>query len=252
MNIRYAYGDEAWENSTAHLENLIITRKLRRILEVGGGANPTVSLDFIAQHQLEYTVLDISEVELAKAPEGYLKILADITSPTLNLELSGQYDFIFSKMLAEHVRNAEMFYRNIFRLLSDGGTTFHFFPTLYALPFVLNLIIPERLGYSLVLFFQGKYRKNEGNLGKFPAYYSWCRGPTPGQLRRFEQIGFEIDEYIGFFGHDSYYARVPWLRRISSNISKWLVNHPTPWLTSFVYMTLVKPRESDAKRLSQT
>lgn len=125
MHIKYAHSSKAWGGSFDYIENAIRTTGAKRILEVGGGANPTFPLDYIRRHELEYTVLDISADELAKSPDGYLKVCADITSP--QLALFGGYDFIFSKMLAEHVENGEIFHRNVYRLLAANGCAFRLF-----------------------------------------------------------------------------------------------------------------------------
>lgn len=181
----------------------------------------------------EYTVLDVSAVELAKAPEGYRKLQADICG-----ELSGapeNFDLVFSKMLAEHIPDAAAFHRNVLRLLRPGGLAFHFFPTLYALPFVVNRWLPERLAAHLlnILSPRDGYRH-----AKFPAYYRWCRGPTPSQLSALSGLGYEVVSYVGFFGHESYWKRVPPIARLSAWLSKWLLRHPNPWLTSFAWVTL--------------
>jgi hypothetical protein len=237
MIVRYSHSEEAWANTFGYLERLIIDKGVRRVLEVGGGANPSFPLEFVTQHGLEYTVLDISAVELAKAPQGYLKVQADITSAAL--DLAGDYDLIFSKMLAEHVKDGEIFHRNVHALLSPSGTAFHFFPTLFAPPFVVNRLMPERLAEQLLYFLQTGREKN-GRRAKFPAYYSWCRGPILSQINRFENLGYQVSEYIGFFGHDAYYLRFPVLANVHRAFASWLVRHPVPWLTSFAYVTLVK------------
>lgn len=237
MKINYENSNEAWSNSFAYLESLIHNNRIRRVLEVGGGANPTFPLDFVVRHGLEYTVLDISADELAKAPQGYLKVQADITSPTL--VLPGGYDLVFSKMLAEHVKCGETFHRNVHRLLVPGGMAFHFFPTLYAPPFVVNRLLPERLAEKVLHLFQSG-RSKEGRHAKFPAYYSWCRGPMSSQIKRFESLGYRLEEYIGFFGHDGYYGKFPRIMKVHRFVSNWLVRHPVPWLTSFAYVTLRK------------
>lgn len=241
MKIRYALSKEAWSNSFAYLEQLILSKGVRRVLEVGGGANPTFPLEFIAQHGLEYTVLDISQEELDKAPAGYLKVRADITSPELNLP--GGYDLVFSKMLAEHVKCGETFHRNVYRLLASKGWAFHFFPTLYAPPYVVNRLLPERLAEQLLDLLQSG-REKEGRHAKFPAYYSWCRGPIPSQINRFERLGYQVTEYIGFFGHDGYYLKLPLLAKMHRIFSDWLVLHPAPLLCSFAYVLLQKDSEA--------
>lgn len=183
MNIHYAGSEQAWQNATAYLENLIVQHGARRILEVGGGANPSFSQEFVNKHNLEYTILDISAAELAKAPDGYIKLQADITDD--NLDLPSGYDLIFSRMLAEHIKNGERFHQNVFTLLADGGLAFHFFPTLYAPPFLVNRLLPERLAEKVLHHLQPG-REKEGKHAKFPAYYSWCRGPSRRQIRRFD------------------------------------------------------------------
>lgn len=237
MMVRYGCSEEAWHGWAGYLERMIAATGARRILEVGGGANPTISLDAVARQGLEYTVLDISAAELAKAPEGYIKLQGDIASA--GLELPGNYDLIFSKMLAEHLPNGEVFHRNVHGLLRRGGIACHFFPTLYAPPFVLNRLLPERLADSVLRLLQ-RGRDQAGRHAKFPAYYSWCRGPTKVQIRRFEGLGYQVKEYIGFFGHEGYYLKIPPVARVHRAIANWLTINPASWLTSFAYVTLQK------------
>jgi len=237
MTIKYDYSNKAWATSTDYLDDLIKKTGAKRILEVGGGANPTFPLEFVQKYDLEYTVLDISADELAKAADGYVKVCADITSE--QLDLPGGYDLIFSKMLAEHVKSGETFHRNVYRLLSANGSAFHFFPALFAPPFVLNRLLPERLAEKLLNILQSG-REREGHYAKFPAYYSWCRGPIPSQIKRFEALGYRVSEYIGFFGHDGYYTKLPTFLKIHQAFSSWLVRHPIPVLCSFAFVLLQK------------
>lgn len=238
MEIRYGRTDWAWSNTFQYIGHQIVSTKAKRILEIGGGANPTFSLDYVALHGLEYTVLDISASELEKAPSGYLKVCADITASELHV--GGEYDLIFSRMLAEHVKDGETFHRNVFSLLAPNGIAFHFFPTLFALPFVVNRLLPETLAERVLHALQSG-REKSGYHAKFPAFYSWCRGPMPGQLRRFERLGYQIVEYIGFFGHEGYYERLPFIAKLHRHLSAWLVKHPIPALCSFSYVLLRRP-----------
>jgi SAM-dependent methyltransferase len=240
-SIRFDVSSHAWTGYLDFVQANIVRARARRVLELGGGANPVLPLDFVERHGIEYTVLDISEAELAKAPAGYRKICCDIGSP--HMEFGGHdagYDIVFSKMLAEHVKNGEQMHRNVFRLLAPGGRAVHYFPTLYAPPFVVNRIFPEALGDRLLQWLEPG-REKEGKKGKFPAYYSWCRGPTKHQLRRLRGLGYDIEEYIGFFGHNVYYKRIPIVRDVHRGISGWLVAHPIPSLTSSAYVVLSKP-----------
>lgn len=239
MKILYNNSEYAWKNYNRYIELLITEQDVKKILEIGGGANPTLTDNFIKQHNLDYTILDISEDELKKAPEGYNKLLANIADPDLQIG-DKRYDFAFSKMLAEHVDNGVVFHTNVFKLLASDGIAFHFFPTLYALPFIANSLFPEALSKKLLGLLQPG-RNPDGKHAKFPAYYSQCRGPTNKQINFFESLGYKINEYHGFFGHDGYYQKIELLLLLHRIISNWLLKHPNPWLTSFAYVILKKP-----------
>jgi SAM-dependent methyltransferase len=235
--IQYRLTDEAWEKYTNFLEELVVEGRFKTICEIGGGANPALDLDFVRKYSLKYTIVDISAEELAKAPEGYRTRVLDVSQALSGEE--GTYDLVFSKMLAEHVSDAEMFHKNMFRLLRPGGTAFHFFPTLYSPPFVVNILFPERLTYWILNIIQ-KGREKSGRNAKFPAYYRWCRGPVPGQFEKFSSVGFSVRKYIGFFGHPGYYKRVPVIEKVHRAIASWFQRHPVPWITSFAYVVLEK------------
>lgn len=235
--ISYGLSGEAWQNIVPKLEQIIRTHDIRRVIELGGGANPTFSLDFVKENGLEYTLLDISQVELDKAPHGYMKLQADICAE--GFAIPGGYDLAFSRMLAEHVVNGERFHRNVGALLRPGGLAFHFFPTLYAPPFVVNYLLPEAAAEWLLHLLQPG-RESSGKLGKFPARYQWCRGPLKSQINRLEQVGYDVEEYSGFFGHDPYYRKIPILYRLHQFLSKLLSRHPIAALTSFAYVLLAR------------
>src|SRR5215212_1413723 len=113
MRIGFGESDDAFKGYGTFLERLASRPSVKRVCDIGGGANPALSLDFIERNGLEYVVLDISPEELAKAPDGYSKVQADITSP--NLEIAGNYDLVFSKLVAEHVRSGRAFHRNVYK-----------------------------------------------------------------------------------------------------------------------------------------
>jgi hypothetical protein len=139
-------------------------------------------------------------------------------------------------MLAEHVRQPRQFHRNVHSLLRPGGLAFHFFPTLYALPFVANALLPERASAAVLRFCSPRDPVTQR---KFPAYYRWCRGPTASQMRRFESLGYAVEQYVGFFGH-GYYERIPGLRSLHRWATAYMLRHPLPWVTSFAYLILRK------------
>lgn len=233
----YGLSDDAWQGFTQTVMQMILDRGCHTVCEIGGGANPALPRDFVERNRLEYVIIDISAEELDKAPKEYRTRVMDVTQPILSEE--GVYDFVFSKMLAKHVKDGATFHRNIHQLLRKNGLAFHFFPTLYAPPYVLNLLLPERLTYRMLNLIQSG-REKSGRLGKFPAYYRWCRGPTRRQIGRFESLGYRVLRYTGFFGHPGYYARMPLLERTHRALASWLLRHPQPWLTSFAYVVLEK------------
>lgn len=237
--IKYRFREHAVSGFVDELKRLIEELQPHAVCDIGGGARPWLPLSVIHDNGLDYTVLDISSEELAKAPAGYQKKRQmDICEP--GLALDEQFDFVFSKMLAEHVRDGEEFHKNVFQMLKPGGVAFHLFPTLFSPPFVANVLMPEFLSTILLRLVGTWDRSRKGNTGKFPAYYSWCRGPTKRQFRRFQSLGYEVVEYVGFFGH-GYYGRVAPLQHFADSIARLLVKHPLPMLTSFVYLTLKKP-----------
>jgi uncharacterized UPF0146 family protein len=234
-NVVYGLAHDAWDAYIPAVQSVIEAGSVRRICEVGAGANPSFSMEYVEARGLDYSILDISESELAKAPDGYKKVVADICAPDPAVE--GGFDLVFSAMLAEHVRDGCAFHSSVYRLLSDGGTACHFYPTLYALPFVVNRLVPESVAGKIldVLARRDRYQHD-----KFPALYKWCRGPSRGQLGNFKSVGYEIVEFRAFFGH-AYYNRMPALQRMSDAISRMLVRHPIPALTSYAIVMLRRP-----------
>ncbi|MFH1093328.1 MAG: class I SAM-dependent methyltransferase [Candidatus Omnitrophota bacterium] len=227
---------DPWPQYLSRLNELIKDNGLKHVCEIGGGAFPALSLEQIKEQQnLEYTVLDISRAELERAPLEYLKVEADICDPDLKGEQ--KYDLIFSKMLAEHVLDAKIFHTNVYNLLKPGGIAFHFFPTLYSPPFVINRFVPEFLAKFIFNLF---VRNDPVEHKRFSAHYNWCRGPIKKQINNLEKIGFEIIEYRGFFGHE-YYKKIPVLRDLHKLTTRFLMRFPNAYLTSFSFTVLRKP-----------
>jgi SAM-dependent methyltransferase len=234
VKVRYLEGsDAAWEEYESILQRLVTQPGVSSVCDVGGGARPSLSVDYIREHGLRYTVVDISSEELANAPEGYEKLEADVASPAFRP--TEQYDVVTSKMVAEHVRDPSHFHRNVLDMLVPGGRAFHFFPTLYTVPFAINRVLPEKLSERAL------YSSEKQRDFKFQAFYRWCRGPTAPQRRRLQEIGYEIDEYLGVFGHE-YYDKIPGLRSAEHAKARWLVRHPVNWLTSYGLVVLRKPQ----------
>lgn len=239
--IRYELFRERWIAYHRDIVKKIAAEpNVKTICEIGGGANPFLDLDFVRSNGLEYTILDISADELAKAPDSYNKIQANIADA--DLKLPGKYDLVFSHFLAEHVENGFIFHKNVFNLLQENGRAFHVFPTLYAPPFAINHLLPEDFSSNVLLFFF-PHREKQGKYGKFPAYYSWCRGPIKSQIDKFESLGYSIEEYVGFYGHP-YYKKLPPLNKLANSVAGFLEKNPNPLLTTYAYVVLRKGSQS--------
>lgn len=235
--LRYEHSLHSRDRYEAYLMDVIVKSGAKRVLDIGGGANPLLSAEFIEQHKIDYAILDISELELSKAPASYKKIAADAASPAFTI--NEKFDVIFSITFMEHIKNAEQFHKNIYTLLSDKGVSIHLFPTLYAFPFLVNMLLPERLTDKLLALFSPRDRTQ---YAKFPAYYHWCYGPTEAQIKRYARLGYETVEYVGLFGHGGYYKRMPPLRKLHEWKTAYLLKNPIPLLTSYAYFTLRKAK----------
>jgi SAM-dependent methyltransferase len=239
--VNYMDRDELWLGYEPFVLKLAQAEGVKDVAELGGGANPFVAGDNwdFAQHRV---VIDISPGELAKAPNNVEAREADLSRPILDGHNS--YDLVFSKMLCEHLHDARTFHQNCFNLLRPGGLSVHFFPTLYTVPFVLNRLMPEKAGASLIKKIQPG-RLELGNLDKFPAYYRWCSGPTQRAIKRFESVGFEVEDWSATFGH-TYYKVIPPLDSLEQSKTRFLFRHPVPALTSFAVVVLRKPASPSA------
>ncbi|HEY2722660.1 MAG TPA: class I SAM-dependent methyltransferase [Chitinophagaceae bacterium] len=235
MEIRYAQGINAWKDFHDNIHQFILAKNVKDIAEIGGGANPLLSVEFIEEHELNYHVIDISADELSKADPRYKKIMLDIEKKDIGIP--GQYELVFSQLTAEHIKDIQSFYRNVFKLLKPGGSAYFFFACVTTLPTFLNYILPEFISKAILLVFQ-PFRKNEKH-GKFTAYYKWCVGPTRKNIRRFESLRFEIAVYTGYFGH-SYYQRIGLLNRLEKIKTNFLLKHPNPNFCSYSHLLLGK------------
>jgi 2-polyprenyl-3-methyl-5-hydroxy-6-metoxy-1,4-benzoquinol methylase len=227
-----------WSLALAAIKSLLSEFPCHRILEVGSGANPTLPIDFVQANRIEYTTNDISPEELAKAPLEIKRLLLDLSGQSLPDDVRDKYDFIFSRMVNEHVRDGERYYRNIYAMLTPGGITTHWFSTLYALPFLVNRLLPDNLTNYLLNTFAPRNRHQHE---KFRAYYSWSRGPSLRMIRRLEGIGFKVLRYEGYFGHNYYAHRFPVLHKLETIKMNWLVHHPQPWACSYAHIVLQRP-----------
>jgi SAM-dependent methyltransferase len=233
--IDYRRSDEAWAGYQSFLFSLIDRYESTAICDVGGGANPALSKDYLTERNIDYTVLDVDSAELEKVPAGYNTVCCDICdSASLPKD---RYDLVITRMLAEHVTDAQAFHRGVLQMLKPNGLAFHYFPTFFCPPFVVNWLTPNFVSQVLLDFCSPR---NKVYQGKFPAYYKWCYGPSQRQLQRFSALPANIVLYRGFFGHSYYQKRLQPIDWLSRRLAGFLVEHPVPALTSFAYLVLQK------------
>jgi SAM-dependent methyltransferase len=230
-----------WSAATPFLETLAAERGYRKIIDIGGGANPLIRRDFVRRNGIHYGLVDISQTELDKAPEYYTtKICIDVTSPTDTfLAKVGErnFDMAFSHMFLEHIDNPVQAHKNIRSLLKIGGLAVHLYPSPNNLPLAINRIVPEWLSTRMVKLAQPE-RDLRGRLGKFPAYYKLCGNRSRKLHELFEGVGYKVLVHTGFVGHE-YYARVPIIRNIELMARRLLINAGIR-MTSFQLLIMEK------------
>jgi 2-polyprenyl-3-methyl-5-hydroxy-6-metoxy-1,4-benzoquinol methylase len=236
--VRYAGWFDVWTDFPETVRRFAGRPEVARVCDLGGGANPILTLEEIGRLGLRYEVVDVSPGELAKTPEGYATVQADALDPAFG-PAHGPYDLITSGFVAEHMPDPARFHANVRAALAPGGFAIHAFPTLYEPAFVANRLLPERVADPILRRLQGG-REAQGAHGKFHAYYRWCRGPSRRQLRRLRAAGFEVVEYVGYFGH-GYFGPVKPLDRLEQRLSEALERRPVAALTSYACVVLRRP-----------
>jgi SAM-dependent methyltransferase len=218
-----------WGAATAFLEDFAREKNVRRVLDIGGGANPMMGQD--PDRQYQYDLVDIDPQELAKAASVYDRaICADAAGPVDQvLPAFGdvRYDFVFSHMLLEHVAAPDALHRNLAMLLEDGGYAIHLYPSSRCLPLLFNRYFPERLSLAVRNFAQPE-RAGDEMQRKFPAFYRNC-GLTDSRISAyFQRHGFEVVEHRAFAGH-GYYRRFPVVRSLEKMTRSIVVRNQIPW-----------------------
>ena len=199
-----------WDNYTKVIRHLAKTLGARRMLEIGAGRSPLFSLDELRSLNAELTVNDISADELALLPAGYRQACFDIAGEIAETQ-KGTIDLAFSRMVFEHVEDAHKAWRNVHAMLAPGGVALAFVPTLFAMPFVINRVLPDNLGERIAHALDRKRTQEEQPV--FPARYNWCFTLDAPMRRRLGEIGFAEVLIVPFYGH-RYYRRFPLIRDI--------------------------------------
>jgi hypothetical protein len=230
--------EPAWPNVGVDLHRewcreLIVGNGFRAICDLGGGRSPLLTPLDLRELDVRCTVLDVSAEELDRVPDPYERICQDICDPGV-LRHGGTFDFVFSRMLAEHVRDGLAMHRHVFGLLKPGGMAFHFFPTLFNPVFVLNKLLPHGIGGRMLdAVVSREYER-------FPARYSMCFGPIPFMLRRLRGVGYEIQEFRSYHG-TGYLSRIPMARDAERLLGHWTLRRRNRYLTSYACVILRRP-----------
>jgi SAM-dependent methyltransferase len=221
-----------WEKAGDYLKKTILESGAKVIADIGGGANPMIDMDFIEKHGLEYYVFDISASELAKADPRYRKVEFDITCDDAEFRRKNvrqDFDFVFSHMMLEHVEDPVKAHVNFSKLLKPGGLSVHFYPSMNNFPLAVNWIIPESLSGRILRLLQ-PHRTQEGNNGKFKAYYRYCGAPSLKLEKVLSRSGFDVVQHTAYVGHE-YYKRIKPLAMIEKQLRNVILALNLPLVT---------------------
>lgn len=208
---------------------------LTRHLDIGGGRDPLFEPAELDALGFTVTLNDISARELALAPDRYRKVRCDITAPDAPALLGETcHDLAYCRMVMEHVADVPALWRTIHAVLAPGGVAVSFFPTLYAPPFVLNRLVPERLS-SAILHAVDRNRGEDGDNPKFPAFYNYCRGGAGTLAPLLSDIGFAEVTVLPFWGY-SYFWKIPGLKQLDTAFTALARKRNWTAVSSFAYV----------------
>lgn len=230
----------AFDHYEATILTLARSLRLRRLCEIGGGRDPAFTREQVERFGLDYTINDIDQQELDRAPDGFRTACFDVAGPPEQFrERAGSQDFVFSRMVFEHVAGVEQAWRNVHTLLSPGGVGLAFIPTLYAWPFLLNHMMPEAASSRLLRLFSREDRSDDGGNPKFPALYECAYGSQRKLAPMLARAGFEDIHVVPFWGHD-YLRRVPVARTIDDAYTRLCVSRDWRLQTTYAYIIVRK------------
>jgi SAM-dependent methyltransferase len=235
-SIASAITDRSSEFAFSNYKKLVLEYSSgKTVMEVGAGRQPVFTPEELQVHQIDYVANDISSVELDAMPIPVPKFAFDV-SKSVPTDCIDRFDFIFSKMVQEHIDGTPRYYRNLSQMLKPGGMALNFHPVLYALPFIINRLLPESLSDPL-LYLTRKDRTRTKN-PKFPALYDHCVVSQKVRSSLMAQ-GFSDVIQVPFFGH-GYYRVFPGLRQVHRRLSRSLQAMNANKLATFCYTIAIK------------
>ncbi len=228
----------AWDNYKRVVRDLCSTLSAHRIVEIGGGRDPLFSRSEIATLGVDMTVNDISPTELAVLPAGYRTACFDVAGDISSVgHLRNSFDLAFSRMVFEHVEDGQRAWANLYQLLAPGGVALAFVPTLYAVPFVLNWLLPDRFAAAIVKRMFPNRTDDEDPV--FPARYSWCFADASRMRAMLAPIGYREIAILPFYGHN-YYRRIPIIRALHAWFTGVARRRDWRLLASYAYIAVRK------------
>jgi SAM-dependent methyltransferase len=232
-----ADGDWAVDNFKRTVTGICETIAPRRLIEIGGGRDPLFNPHEIEHAGFEMTINDILAGELAHLPPSYRSACFDVAGDVSGLaDIRNSFDFAFSRMVFEHVTDGRRAWANLYELLAPGGVALTYIPTLYAFPFAVNKLLPDKLAAKIVKTLY-KNRTDEHD-PVFPARYSWCF--TDARLEKMlSAIGYREIIVRPFYGH-GYYNGLPILHRLQTSFSGIARRYDWRPFTSFAYIAVRK------------
>lgn len=227
--------DWAWDNYKRVVVAIAREYDLRRHLEIGGGRDPLFLPDEVRAQGFDVTLNDISAHELSLAPPGYRTAQCDIAGADAAERLGhGRYDLAYCRMVMEHVPDVTKMWENINAALAPGGVALSFFPTLYAPPYVLNRIIPEKLS-RLLLKTVFPDRRDDGDNPKFPALYDYCYSIEDRIAPMLKRAGFSQIVVLPFWGY-AYFRKFPGISQIDDAFTRLAMRRQWRAVSSFAYV----------------
>ncbi len=224
----------AVDNYTDVVRQVIVATGARSVLEIGGGRRPLFGREEVAALGVDYTVNDISQAELDRAPDYVSQARFDVGTQDADAiaPFRRRYDLVFSKWVFEHIRDNRQSYANVAALLRPGGYCLNFHPLLFTVPFLLNRAMPDAASRRLLSFlFTGR---DDHGTPKFPAYYDRC-AITRRSQQTIEQCGFAYVEFFPFFGHE-YFKKFPGIRELGSAFHGLVERKDVRLLASLAYV----------------
>src|SRR5947209_20623151 len=136
MERQFGSWQTAWTRFDDTVRELVSRPTINSVCEVGAGSHPALPLDLVQELGLSYTLLDVSPEALAELPDGYVKVVGDITSSELAVDQ--RFDLVVSRFLPGNIANPGPFNANVPSRLADAGFASPSSPTSHAPPSTAN------------------------------------------------------------------------------------------------------------------